>query len=378
MNFPIRVLYTSHFDHARMGGQKSLLAMIKHLDRNKVQPFAAVPAEGELSHLLRQLDCPTFIVPFSDLRRTYLWKRWLPESRRFFQNANLLRALIREHHLHVLHPDEVRDGVLCGYAKKHTSAKLVYHARLTNPTKFDRLIENFADGIIGVSGGAVARFPRFMPSKKRIIFDGIDFSLFHPVNDKAALRHELCLPINTFILLFAGQVKAGKGIFDILNAMKMLKTMLPASNQPLLLIAGMPIDEHTLPEVKTIIEQENLQAQYLGQHEHIHRLMQACDVLVLPSHEGVEGLPRVIVEAMACGAVALGTDTSGLREAIMNGNGVMVPEKSPDAIARAILDLMHNPDLLRTYQTKGLAYVKQHFDVQINTDAVVAFYEEAL
>ncbi len=106
--------------------------------------------------------------------------------------------------------------------------------------------------------------------------------------------------------------------------------------------------------------------------------MQACDVLVLPSHEGVEGLPRVIVEAMACGTVALGTDTSGLREVLVNGNGVMVREKSPDEIARVILDLMRKPDLMRSYQTNGLKYVRMHFDVQTNTDAVIAFYEEVL
>lgn len=378
MNFPIHVLYTSHFDHARMGGQKSLLAMIEHLDRSKVKPFAAVPAEGELSHLLRQLDCPTFIVQFEDVRRSYLWKRWLPESRRFFHNADLLRSLIREHHLHVLHSDEERDAVLCGYAKKYTSAKLVYHARLTNPTKFDSLIARSADGIVSVSNGALARFTQFPSTKKRTIFDGVDFSLFHPIKDKASLRDELRLPTDTFTLLFVGQVKAGKGIFDILNAIKMLKTMLPDAEQPLLLIVGLPIDTHTLPEVETKIQQENLNARYLGQRSDVHRLMQACDVLVLPSHEGVEGLPRVIVEAMACGSVALGTNTSGLREALLSGNGVMVREKSPDEIARAILDLMQNADLMRSYQKKGLEFVRTHFNVQTNTDAVVAFYEEVL
>lgn len=154
--------------------------------------------------------------------------------------------------------------------------------------------------------------------------------------------------------------------------------MLPDAEQPLLLIAGLPIDEHTLPEVRAKIQQENLNVYYLGQRSDVHALMQACDVLVLPSHEGVEGLPRVIVEAMACGTVALGTDTSGLREALTNGNGVMVREKSPDEIAHAIAELMQNADLMRTYQTKGLAYVKANFDVRTNTDAVVNFYKECL
>ncbi len=86
----------------------------------------------------------------------------------------------------------------------------------------------------------------------------------------------------------------------------------------------------------------------------------------------------MIVESTACGAVALGINTSGLREALLNGNGSMVREKSPDDIARAILNLMQNPDLMRTYQTNGMRHVRAHFDVQTSTDAVVAFYTEVL
>jgi glycosyltransferase involved in cell wall biosynthesis len=376
MKFPLHVLYTSHFEHARMGGQKSLLAMIEHLDRNKVKPFAAVPAEGELSALLRQLDCPTFVVPFDELRRTYFWKRWLPESRRFFQNVKLLRALIREHRLHLLHPDEERDMVACGYAKKYTSVKLICHARLTNPTKFDRMIERFADGIIGVSDGALARFAQFPSAKKSTIFDGVDFSVFKPTDDKAWLRNELDLPTDTFIVLFVGQVKAGKGIFDVLTAMNLLKASLPDSELPLLLIAGKPIDDETLPKVQAIIQQENLKARYLGHRNDIHRLMQACDVLALPSHEGVEGLPRVLFEAMACGAIGLGTDTSGVREAFADNNGIMVREKSPHEIADALLRLMRTPDWQATLRQKGLESVRARFDVRKNTDAVVDFYEQ--
>ncbi len=378
MTFPLHVLYTSHFEHARMGGQKSLLAMIEHLDRTKVKPFAAVPAEGELSRWLRQLDCPTFIVPFDELRRTYLWKRWLPESRRFFRNVKLLRSLIRDHHLHILHPDEERDTVACGYAKKRTSATLIYHARLTNPTKFDSMIERFADGIIGVSDGALARFAHFPSAKKRTIFDGVDVSIFKPADDKSALRCELNLPTDAFIVLFVGQVKVGKGIFDVLGAMTLLKHSLPNSEQPLLLIAGKPIDDETLPKVQAIIQQESLKAQYLGHRNDIHRLMQTCDVLALPSHEGVEGLPRVLFEAMACGAIGLGTDTSGVREAFADNNGILVREKSPHEIADALLRLMRNPDLQATLRQKGMESVRVRFDVRKNTDAVVDFYEQLL
>ena len=160
--------------------------------------------------------------------------------------------------------------------------------------------------------------------------------------------------------------------------MTLLKAALSDLEQPLLLIAGNPIDNETLPKVQAIIQQENLKAEYLGHRNDIHRLMQACDVLALPSHEGVEGLPRVLFEAMACGAIGLGTDTSGVREAFADNNGILVREKSPHEIADALLRLMRNPDLQATLRQKGVESVRARFDVRKNTDAVINFYEEII
>ncbi|MCS6989848.1 MAG: glycosyltransferase family 4 protein [Chloroherpetonaceae bacterium] len=378
MKFPINALYASHFDHARMGGQKSLLAMIEHFDRSKVRPFAVVPAEGELSEALRALDCPTFVVPFEDVRRSYLLKRWLPEAKRFFRNVERLRSIVRAHRINVIHPDEVNDALTCGYAKIVSRAKLVFHVRLTISTKLDRLVERLCDGIIGVSEGTQQRFSAGALKKFRVIFDGLDFNVFKPYDDKAALRKALDLPTDAFILLFVGQVKAGKGIFDLLDAMTILKEKSPDGKEPLLLIAGKPIDDFTLPDVLAQIQQQDLNARFLGHRNDVHRYMQACDVLALPSHEGVEGLPRALVEGMACGAIGLGTDTSGLREAFADGNGIVVREKSPMEIASAILNLMRNPDLQAYYRQKGLESVRARFDVRANTQAIERFYAQML
>lgn len=378
MNFPINALYASHFDHARMGGQKSLLALIEHLDRRKVRPFAVVPAEGELSDALRQLDCPTFIVPLEEVRRTYLWKRWLPEAKRFFRNVERVRALVKAHRIDVLHPDEASDVITCGYAKKGARAKLVYHVRLTVSTKLDRLGESLCDGFIGVSEDVKRRFSPRALKKFRVIFDGVDFNVFKPCDDRAALRKELDLPTDAFILLFVGQVKAGKGIFDLLDALALLNARLPENERPLLLIAGKPIDEFALPEVLAKIQRDALNARYLGHRNDIHRWMQACDALALPSHEGVEGLPRALVEGMACGAIGLGTDTSGLREAFADGNGIMVREKSPRDLADAIATLMRNADLRAYYRQKGIESVRARFDAKASARAVERFYEEML
>jgi len=65
-----------------------------------------------------------------------------------------------------------------------------------------------------------------------------------------------------------------------------------------------------------------------------HYLKQAT-VFVLPSLS--EGLPRVLVEAMACGLPVVATDVGGVHEAVVDGiNGLLVPPRDEKALAKAI------------------------------------------
>src|SRR5690606_16482445 len=110
----------------------------------------------------------------------------------------------------------------------------------------------------------------------------------------------------------------------------------------------------------------------------IHKWMQASDLLVLPSHEGVEGMGRVIFEAMACGTPALASDTSGVREAITPETGVLFPEKSAEAISNAILELNKNNEKWKQFSLAGRKRAKRVFDIKIHAENIMNLYEELL
>jgi glycosyltransferase involved in cell wall biosynthesis len=81
---------------------------------------------------------------------------------------------------------------------------------------------------------------------------------------------------------------------------------------------------------------------FAGPRADIPELLQACTLLVLPSRW--EGLPNVVLEAMAAGRPVVATAVEGTTELLQDGcNGVLVPPGSASALAQALAGLLDAP-----------------------------------
>jgi glycosyltransferase involved in cell wall biosynthesis len=91
---------------------------------------------------------------------------------------------------------------------------------------------------------------------------------------------------------------------------------------------------------------------FLGHRADVPRLLQAADVLVLSSHD--EGLPYVVLEAMAVGLPVVATRVGGLEEAVQDGRtGLLVPPGSATALAGALRSILDGPDRSKAYGEAG-------------------------
>src|SRR4030095_16118510 len=82
---------------------------------------------------------------------------------------------------------------------------------------------------------------------------------------------------------------------------------------------------------------------FLGLRHDVPAILAGADVLALTSRW--EGLPNVVIEAMATGAVVVATDVGGCRELIASGEtGVLVPPGNPEAVADALLGVLADPE----------------------------------
>jgi glycosyltransferase involved in cell wall biosynthesis len=359
-----------------MGGQRSMALLIEHLDRRVVEPLAICPGPGELTDHLTALGCPVEHIPLHPIKpRTLL---------RVLESARRIRALARQRAIDILAPDAPRDALTCGLAKLGTPTKLMWFVRLTRPDRLDPLLERLADGFIGDSDAPRARFspsPR-VTARYRTILGGADLRRFRPPEDRAALRRELGLPDDRFVLVFVGQVTRAKGIFEIVDAFGQIRVAPTDGPRPLLLVVGAPHPSGVAGEIEARARASGGGAwgdvRLLGQREDVHRWMQAADVLVSGSHRDTEGMSRVLYEAMACGAVPIATDIPGNRDAVTPDTGVLVPERSPEDIARAVTSLRAHPERLAALRAQGVRRARETFDIRFHARGVEAFYRQLL
>jgi glycosyltransferase involved in cell wall biosynthesis len=92
-----------------------------------------------------------------------------------------------------------------------------------------------------------------------------------------------------------------------------------------------------------------------------------------------DGIPNVLVEAMACALPVVTTPVSGIPELVRDGeNGLLVPPDDPDALAAAILRLRGDAALRRRLGEAARATVRERFDGDRLAGELVALFREAV
>lgn len=113
----------------------------------------------------------------------------------------------------------------------------------------------------------------------------------------------------------------------------------------------------------------------LGYRRDIAEIFAASNLVVLPSYYG-EGLPKVLVEASACGRAVVTTDMPGCRDAIeVDVTGVLVPPRDAAALAAAIQRLLEDDDLRRRMGKAGRLLAEREFPIEKIVSAHLDVYQ---
>ncbi|MBM2833736.1 MAG: glycosyltransferase, partial [Candidatus Brocadiaceae bacterium] len=117
--------------------------------------------------------------------------------------------------------------------------------------------------------------------------------------------------------------------------------------------------------------------------EEIIELMKHTDVLIAPSvvsgDGDEEGIPVVLMEALAQGMPVLSTQHSGIPELVQDGeSGFLVPERNVDALADKLELLIKHPEIWSGMGRAGREYVERHYDIDKLNDKLVKLYQRVL
>lgn len=185
---------------------------------------------------------------------------------------------------------------------------------------------------------------------------GIDEKLYRPGIDIKDINKKYDL--DSFTIGFVGRVEHQKGIFDLIEALNIMKEY----NWKCIIVGN----GSSLSDVKKKVEEYCLvdRVIFTGAVEpkDIPLFINAMDVLVVPSRTTFnwkEQFGRVIAEAMACGVPVIGSDSGAIPEVIGSG-GVIFKEGDIYGLKNSIINLMENKEYREILKKNALERVKQY------------------
>jgi len=197
--------------------------------------------------------------------------------------------------------------------------------------------------------------------KLEIVSPGVDTEKYKIVENIFKDKHSI---------LFVGQINKEnqhKGLDYLLDAIKIVNYSLPTVK---LIIAG---EGNYVEHYKMLIESMGLgnHVKFMGliQNKELVDCYNRSGVLVLPSYNRAEGFGMVLTEAQACGVPVIGTMIGGIPFAVKNGEtGILVPPKDSKCLAKAILKLLTNENLLKEMGQNGRKRVIEEFSWEKSAD----------
>jgi len=164
----------------------------------------------------------------------------------------------------------------------------------------------------------------------------------------------------------AARLVREKGVFHFVEAASLLKEKYPHVE----FVLGGNIDQNPSAITQEQLQKCSQQVNYIGYVEDMAEALKKASVFIYPSYYR-EGVPRSILEAMACGRPIITTDSIGCRETVVNGeNGYLIRPKSTSALVDAIENFIKNPTLVKTFGYASRILCKKKFDIHEVNDQI--------
>jgi glycosyltransferase involved in cell wall biosynthesis len=175
------------------------------------------------------------------------------------------------------------------------------------------------------------------PARVHVLYNGVEPNLFTPGSLSDA-RTKLSLPQDERILLYVGNLKDTKGCLDLLEAFPRVLATHPDAN--LLFVGSGPAREALLQRAAALGCAERVRLVGAVEHFALGDWFRAADLLCLPSHN--EGVPNVVLEAMACGTPVVATRVGGIPEVLPEHAGILVDAHDRIGLEGALIDALGN------------------------------------
>jgi glycosyltransferase involved in cell wall biosynthesis len=212
-------------------------------------------------------------------------------------------------------------------------------------------------------------------SKTSVMYNGVDQNFFYPMN-KEKSRDKLGLPENKMLILTVRRLVYKNGLDTLIKSASLLARDFP--NLLFIVIGNGPDRKFIANRIRQLGVNDNVRLAGFVPEELLPLYYNAADYFVIPSSSG-EGLPMVLLEAMACGLPVIATTVGGTPEIIKDMvNGALVPPRNQEALAQAISKLLSLKKESQAIRIENRKTVEANFNWDKNLCQLIEIYEEFL
>jgi glycosyltransferase involved in cell wall biosynthesis len=287
-----------------------------------------------------------------------------------------LSAFIGRVRPHIVSTHALRGTVVAAPLAKWQGAKVVetYHGgEGSRPRVPGRMMARFVDRAIAVSEAARASLiSAGYPAEKIVVVpDGRDLSRCRPGIGREAVRRELGLDRSVPLVGVISRLEPRMGHAELFEAWPSIAGEFPAAR---LLVVG---DGSLRPRLEARARELGLTAHivFAGARADVARVLDAMDILALPSLS--EGMALTAIEASAMGRPVVATAVDGIPEVIREARtGRLVPPADPAALSRAIRGVLRDPLGAQRMGRAGRDFVLDRFSLERQVASTARVYRD--
>lgn len=367
-----RILYVYRSLGVTYGGALvDLLNIVSRLDKSRYAPTVLLSHGSEPLPTLHRIGVETVSLPLPAIRKG--------KSLPFLPFAVLrLWRLLRAKEISLVHVNDADDAAIAALACRLVGIPCVVHMRSEMvPKKFRKLRLQWADLLIAVSEGVREKaIQGGLPGGKVVtLYSGIDAARAGAAGEGWKIRQAQGLSQQTLVIGSVANIAPKKGYDVLIRAVAKARQEI---HDLACIIVG--ADDRGLREgLERLGDSLGLggRLRFVGFQEKVFPYLDAMDLFVLASVD--EGFGIVLLEAMASGKAVVATAVDGPPEIVEDGqSGLLVPPRDPEALAKALVELLKDPQRRAAMGRRGRERVETVFTLDSQMRTLTGLYDRLL
>ncbi|MHB1605954.1 MAG: glycosyltransferase [Leptospirales bacterium] len=349
------------------GAENHFLKLCRNLDPTLVRTSILLIVEGgELVPDFEALGIPVTIIP----KKSRYDLSVVPRIRRFLKSGNF--DIVHTHLFTANFWGRLAamglPSILVSSAHNVVARERPFLVRVEN--FLDRLLSVPTDAIFCVTGQVMQSMEKDagLPRHKLVtIENGLSFS-DHPDVSAQSARSRLDLSTGIPVLAVIGRFSTQKNHPGFLEALDRVRKRYPD-------VVALLVGEGELePVIREMARSRGLSdnLRFLGQRRDVPEILRALDLLVVPSLW--EGLPNVMLEAMAAGIPVVATRVGGIPDVLTDRLTGVLCEPSPKSLSEGMLWALGHPDRMSKMADASVSLIRDRYDIRNTARRYTGFY----